>query len=274
MQWYYAVNGQQAGPVEQDVLEAMLSEGKIKPDDLVWNSSMGTKWAKASQAPGLGINSTVTSGVTQQPAVMEWSDTETFTSQTPNCDLMTQARDCLTGNWGLAIGVVLVNIIITSAAGFVPMLGSLVSLAIGGPLTLGVAIFFLAIARSEESDFGMLFEGFKQFVTALGAYLLMGLFTFLWTLLLIVPGIIASLSYSMTFFILKDDPAVGPLEAITRSKKMMQGNKWKFFCLQWRFFWWALLCMLTCGIGFLWLIPYTMTSTARFYEDLRQDRQG
>jgi uncharacterized membrane protein len=62
---------------------------------------------------------------------------------------------------------------------------------------------------------------------------------------------------------------VGALEAITRSRAMMNGKKWKFFCLNMRFIGWALLCILTCCIGFLWLIPYISTSTARFYDDVR-----
>jgi uncharacterized membrane protein len=274
MQWYYAVNGQQVGPVEQDVMEALVRDGKVKPDDLVWNASMGTQWVKASTVPGLGIRREGIPGVTEPPPMVEWSDAATFVSRTANRDLMTQARDCLSGNWGLAVGVVVVGGIISMVAQFIPILGILISLVIGGPLALGIATVFLTIARSEGAEFGMLFDGFKRFATALGAYLLMLLFTLLWTLLFIVPGIIAAIAYSMTFFILRDDPTVGALDAITRSKKMMKGNKWKYFCLQWRFFGWALLCVLTLGIGFLWLQPYMMTSSARFYEDLKQGQQG
>ena len=138
----------------------------------------------------------------------------------------------------------------------------------------GLAIVFLTLARSQGATFGMMFDGFMRFGTAFAAYLLMAIFVLLWALLLIVPGIIASLSYSMTYYIIRDDPTVGALEAIGRSKKMMRGSKWKFFCLQWRFLGWALLCLLTLGIGFLWLAPYMMTSMARFYEDLKQGRQG
>ena len=108
----------------------------------------------------------------------------------------------------------------------------------------------------------------------------MGLLVFLWSLLLFVPGIIAAYSYSLTFFIIADEPGVGVTEAIRRSKLMMQGNKWKLLCLQMRFFWWALLCELTLGIGLLWLVPTcrrprrvsTMTSeTPRPSRSLRCD---
>lgn len=273
MQWYYAVKGQQFGPVEQDALIALINEGKVGPSDLVWNPGMGNQWLKVSEVPGLGKAAPIP-GVTEPPPVEGWTETATFASQTHNRDLMAQARACLSGNWGFAIGIFVVAELISMAVSIIPLVGWLISLAITGPLTLGMTIVFLTIARSQGVQFGMLFDGFKRFGTSFGAYLLMGLFTFLWTLLLIVPGIIAALSYSMTFFILRDDPTVGALDAIGRSKKMMQGNKWKYFCLQWRFFGWALLCILTLGIGFLWLLPYIMTSTARFYEDLKAGRQG
>ncbi len=89
-------------------------------------------------------------------------------------------------------------------------------------------------------------------------------------LLLIIPGIIATFRYAMAFFIIADDEDCGPLEAITRSKEMMKGNKWKFFCLNWRFFGWSLLAVFfTFGIGFLWIVPYMQTSFAKFYEDVK-----
>ena len=81
----------------------------------------------------------------------------------------------------------------------------------------------------------------------------------------------AGLSYAMTFFILADDDTVGPRQAISKSKEMMTGNRWKLFCLTCRFWGWSLLCVLTCGIGFIWLFPYMAISMAKFYDDLLQD---
>jgi uncharacterized membrane protein len=78
----------------------------------------------------------------------------------------------------------------------------------------------------------------------------------------------------MTFFILRDNPEIGAMEAIDASKQMMLGNKWKYFCLQCRFLGWALLCVPTLGIGCLWLWPYILASNAKFYEDLRAGQQG
>jgi uncharacterized membrane protein len=99
----------------------------------------------------------------------------------------------------------------------------------------------------------------------------MTLFILLWMLLLIVPGVVAMLSYSMTFWILADDPDAGPLEALSRSKALMRGHRWQFFRLYWRFFGWFVLSLLTLGIGLFWLLPYVMMSSAEFYRQLRQE---
>jgi uncharacterized membrane protein len=88
-------------------------------------------------------------------------------------------------------------------------------------------------------------------------------------LLLIVPGIIKGLSYSMTWYVLVDNPDMGINDAIDRSRAMMDGRKWKLFCLQFRFLGWVLLSILTCFIGLLWVIPYMQTSLANFYGDVK-----
>ncbi len=189
--------------------------------------------------------------------------------KTTNKDLMAQARAALSGKWGLAVGALAIVTLINIAAEIVPVVNFIVPLIIAGPLALGVAIFTLAIARNKETKVTEVFSGFDRFATALATYLLSLLFIILWALLLIIPGIIAALSYSQIYFILADNPSIGAMEAIDRSKKMMMGNKWKIFCLGWRFFGWALLCVLTLGIGFLWLFPYMSVTFAKFYEDIK-----
>ncbi len=187
---------------------------------------------------------------------------------TENKVLMAQARDSLRGNWGLPIGTTVVYWIIAVAPGFVPFIGQIISLLIAGPLMLGFCIFFLSFSRDQDPTLSQLFEGFSRFGTALCAYLLQVIFVFLWTLLLIIPGIIAALSYAMTYYIISDNESIGALDAITASKELMRGNKWKLFCLGLRFIGWSLLCLLTLGIGYLWLTPYMATSFAKFYDDI------
>jgi uncharacterized membrane protein len=189
-------------------------------------------------------------------------------SGTENKILMLQARESLKGKWGLAVGTFLVYLLIVCGISSIPRAGSLLSLLISGPMMVGLATFSLAISRDRNPQFEQIFYGFKKFGISLGAYLLFAIFVILWALLLLIPGIIAAISYSMTFYLITDNDNIGPLEAIKKSKQMMYGYKWKYFCLGLRFIGWALLCILTLGIGFLWLIPYMNVSLAKFYDDL------
>jgi len=187
---------------------------------------------------------------------------------TENKVLMQQAREALKGKWGLAIGGYFLYTLIAVLVNIPEDVGWLLWLIISGPMSIGLATFSLSLARGEETSVSKLFIGFHEFWRAFVANFLVGLFTLLWMLLLIIPGIIAALAYSQTFFILADDKAIGARDAIRKSKAMMDGNKWKFFLLGLRFLGWALLCVLTLGIGFLWLIPYMHVSLAKFYEDV------
>ena len=179
------------------------------------------------------------------------------------------ARESLKGKWGLAIGTFVVYSLIAVSIQRIPIVGVIASLLISGPFAIGIAFFSLSISRNQDAKLEQIFQGFKNFGTALGAYVLSSLFIFLWTLLLIIPGIIAAISYSMTFYILADDNSIGAMDAMDKSKKMMDGYKWKSFCLGLRFFGWSLLCILTLGIGFLWLMPYAQVSMAKFYDDVK-----
>ena len=142
---------------------------------------------------------------------------------------------------------------------------------IAGPIGLGITIFSLSIARREDAKFDQLFEGFNHFGNALGAYLLMVVFILLWMLLLIVPGIIAAISYSMTFFILADNRSIDGMTAIDKSKEMMYGYKLKYFYMMLRFVGWSILCLFTFGIGYLWLFPYMYVSMSNFYDDIKDN---
>jgi uncharacterized membrane protein len=189
--------------------------------------------------------------------------------KTENSVLMMQARQALAGKWGLAVGTFFVYMLVIFIVRYIPKVGFLVSLLISGAMTLGSVIFSLALSRNQNPKLELIFEGFKRFGVALAAYLLITLFIILWSLLFIIPGIIAGLSYSMTFFIIADNDSIKASEAIELSKKMMMGNKWKFFKLGIRFVGWGLLCILTLGVGLLWLTPYIQVSIAKFYEDIK-----
>lgn len=270
-EWFYSADGQERqGPIAESELKRLLAAGQLPSATLVWSEGLAG-WVPAASIAVLHPAGVVAAtGATARPLLPG-----PFYSRTPNRDLMTAARAALCGHWGVAIGATLIYIgisLILQMLGSIPLVGCLVSigaLLVEGSLLLGLALFFLALARAEHYDVGLVFGGFNRFGNALAAYLLMNIFIFLWTLLFIIPGIIAYFRYAMTFFILADCPQIDSLEAIRRSKEMMRGNKGKLFCLAWRFFWWALLCCLTCGVGFIWLVPYIQTSLAKFYDDLK-----
>ncbi len=192
--------------------------------------------------------------------------------KTENAVLMKQARDSLTGKWGLAVSGSLIYLLIVVAVNAIPKAGGLISLIITGPIYLGFAMFILAISRNQNTSVDEIFQGFKRFGTAIITYLLILLFVVLWGLLLIIPGIIASISYSMTFYILVDNPSITPKEAIRKSKEMMMGNKWKYFKLGLRFIGWMILGVLSLGIGFLWITPYMTVTFAKFYDDIKTSK--
>lgn len=208
--------------------------------------------------------------------------------QTPNSDIMTYARQNLAARWGLVIGFMILLQLITNAVAFIPIAGIIVVLLCAGALTVGQSTFYLAVVRDADPRIAMMFYGFKRFGTAFLALLLVGIFYFLWALLFLIPGIIAMYRYSMTFYILAEDQDIGALAAIRRSKELMDGNKWKLFCLHLRFAGWMILCMLPMWLSMasgspvvsmvflaagmlamlLWVQPWAMVAWAQFYDDV------
>jgi uncharacterized membrane protein len=185
-----------------------------------------------------------------------------------NYELRAMAREQLKGNWGNPVIVTLIYMVIIILVSVVPYVGGIISFILSGPFILGLVTYFINLKRGNNSKIENIFSGFSNFGSALVLNLLMCIFIFLWTLLLIVPGIIASLRYSMAYYILSDNPDIGAMNALNKSKELMQHNKKKLFSLWISFIGWGLCCILTLGIGFLWLIPYMSLSMVNFYEDI------
>lgn len=116
--------------------------------------------------------------------------------------------------------------------------------------------------------------GFANYAHNVWGMLLMGIFIFLWMLLLIIPGIVKAFAYALVPYILVDRPELSANEAINLSKKMMKGHKFDFFWLNLSFIGWIFLCCLTLGIGIFWLLPYMYTSYAAFYQDVKTDYEA
>lgn len=152
-------------------------------------------------------------------------------------------------------------------------ISSLLSILVINVLVVGFMNAFLKFYRDKDTAItrNMFAIAFKDYGHKILGMFLMGLFIALWTLLLIIPGIIKTFSYAMTPFILHEYPTVGVNDAIDISRKMMKGHKLDLFLLELSFIGWAFLCVLTLGIGFLWLTPYMQTSISIFYEDVKAE---
>lgn len=140
------------------------------------------------------------------------------------------------------------------------------------PLTWGYQTLFLGAVRGGEATAKDMFEGYNKelFSRVLTTTLLYYVYVFLWSMLLLIPGCIKAYSYAMTPYILKDNPEMKNNAAIEESMRMMDGHKLELFLLDLSFIGWAILSILTCCIGFLWLVPYMNMARVNFYEDLKK----
>ena len=140
---------------------------------------------------------------------------------------------------------------------------------LGTIISAGYSKFNLGIIdRKEKPDIGTMFRYFPHWKVLVGANLLKALYIFLWSLLFIIPGIVATYSYAMVNYILAENTELTAEEALQKSKEMMRGNRWRLFCLQFSFIGWQILSSLVFGIGMLWVTPYTEAATAAFYREV------
>ena len=213
-----------------------------------------------------------------------------------NSELRAQARERLEGQWGTFVLMTFLFYVIQVLLQIPGYIGSLLEILspenvlaslsfsnisnilslLALPLSWGLTVSLLRNHREESVDLENLFDGFRggRYTRVFCALFLVNLFTFLWALLLIIPGIMKSFSYALTPYILLDEPELTARQAITRSCEIMQGRRWKLFCLYLSFIGWGILCLLTFGIGFLWLVPYMNASVAAFYEDARAEYEA
>ena len=185
-------------------------------------------------------------------------------------DFRQSAWQSLKGKWGICVLAFLIFDAISGACAGLSYfgVGAIAIFIIMGPLTIGNSKISLNVARDKEVELTMLFDGFKDFSRSLILYITNQIFVFLWTLLFIIPGIIKSFAYSMSYYILLDDPNISANDARKKSIEMMKGNKWRLFCLEFSFIGWFLLCLITFGILVFWVSPYIEVAKAKFYLSL------
>lgn len=212
-------------------------------------------------------------------------------------DFRKLGRDALSGNWALAVLVTLIGLLLgglstgfsfdfsgndMSWAYYGPRYHALIYFlsiyaviifVIGGAVELGLCTFFINLQRRAEVGVGDLFRRFDIFGRALLLRLFRALLIFLWALLLIIPGIIASYRYAMATYLMSQNTELTAREAIALSKQMMTGHKSRLFCLDLSFIGWFILGGLTFGLGLLFVYPYFLSARAAFFLDLQYHYQ-
>jgi uncharacterized membrane protein len=183
-------------------------------------------------------------------------------------DIRLKSRELLKDKYGICLLITFIGALIVSGTASMGIIGMLIT----GPIAVGIAYAFIKLVRGMDLQLQDMFYGFETFVPAFVQKLLSTIFIFLWFLLLIVPGIIKALAYSMAPYILADNPEMNGLDSITASKEMMDGHKGRLFCLYLSFTGWFLLAVLTGFIGLIFLAPYVTTAKTVFYQDLLDNK--
>lgn len=186
--------------------------------------------------------------------------------------LMQKARTLLAPHWVLSIGVCLVYGLAVAVPAELNSYGEMLSFLLAGPLQLGLCFFFLNLVRGEETRFEFLFEGFKPLLTVLLSYAIIAALTIVGLILLIVPGIIVALGFSMTYYVIADDPEITFQVALEQSWKLTDGYKMELLVLNLRFIPWYLLGLLCLIVGVFAVIPWHNTTLALYYEHLKEQQ--
>lgn len=180
-----------------------------------------------------------------------------------------RAKYRLKRNWGNAWGATLLYLTLVT---LISCTG--VGLAFVGVFTVGYCAAYLAIVRTGKVKMSELFCAWKEgFSPALVSGILVPLYLFFWSLLFCIPGIIKSYSYAMTPYIIKDHPEMTASEAITESRRIMNGHKWRLFCLHLSFIGWHILGILTVGILYIYIVPYMAAAGASFYDAIKDGKE-
>ena len=172
--------------------------------------------------------------------------------------------------WLMAVvAFVIYGAIVSAAGSIIPGIGAII---ITGPMTYGISYLFLKQARDgQKMNIGDIFKGFSNdFSQTFLIGLMTTIFTTLWSLLFVIPGIVKSYAYSMAYFIKIDNPDYTWKQCIDESKNITRGHKWELFVLDLSFIGWLIVGSLVLGVGELWVAPYISTSRAIFYDNIKQ----
>ena len=188
-------------------------------------------------------------------------------------ELKAAAKEQIKGKIGILFVISLIIAVLSGVASFllnlIPGGGIVATVIITPAFALSVIRVYLGLVNGVQPKAGDAFSGFDDFWAAFKVSFLTGLFTFLWSLLFVIPGIIKTYSYSMATYILAENKGKPALECINESKAMTEGHKMELFVLSLSFIGWGLLCSITCGIAAIWVVPYMQATFANAYKSLK-----
>lgn len=160
-------------------------------------------------------------------------------------------------------------VVLASVASVSGIIGILLEVFVGTALSVGNANYFIKNTELKPS-FGDAFSGFKiRYGRTVGTMVLTGIKLVLWSFLFVIPAVIKSYEYAIIPYILADDPELTSKEVFRKANQMMKGNKWRLFKLNFSFIGWFIVCVLTLGIGTIFLLPYINAASAEFYVELK-----
>lgn len=183
-----------------------------------------------------------------------------------------QLGNSIFGNtWLIAVVVILIQGALSYLVNVIPGVGQIATILISGPMAYGVASMFIKQTRTgEPMNIPDIFNGFRDdFSNTFLIGLMTTLFTMLWSLLFVIPGIVKAYSYSMAMYIKNDNPDYDWRRCIDESQEMMRGHKADLFMLDLSFLGWMIVGTLCAGVGVFWVNAYISAAHAQFYEDLR-----
>ena len=183
-------------------------------------------------------------------------------------ELKSLAKEQIKGKIFTIFLITLLIIGITVVCNSVVIIGNIVYAIIAPGISLGFLMVYLKIADGKEISIDDIFKGLNVFGKAFWLNILVWFYTLLWTLLLYIPGIIKSLSYSAAPWILADNPELTASEALNKSKRVMNGYKWDLFILELSFIPWYILVIFTFGIASIYVTPYMEVTLANFYRKI------
>jgi len=185
-------------------------------------------------------------------------------------EIKAQAKEQLRGKVGMFFLVTLIVYAISFALAFIPVVGVIATYIITPPLSVGMIMIYLDVTYGDNVEVATLFKGFNMMGKSIALFFLILIFTMLWSLLFVIPGIIKGYSYSMAFYILAENPDMTAREALNESKLIMNGHKLDFFVLQLSFILWALLTAVTFGIASIYVMPYQQLTFTNFYHNIKR----